>query len=180
MDVGVTDSRAEDSPTATALNFDEWVEGRVAALLRFAYVVTGSQHAAEDAVQTALTRACEKWSRIRRADDPDAYVRRMIVNAHVSGWRGWGRRQVAVADVRAHAPGADHAEMVAGADAVWRMCLELPRRQRAALALRYYEDLDYPEIARVLGCAEATARSHVHRALTTLRARMDRQEGTDG
>ena len=83
MDVGV-----KQSPTVARRradpSFDAWVEVRVAALLRFAYLVTGSQHAAEDAVQTALTRACEQWARVRRTTDPDAYVRRMIVNANVS------------------------------------------------------------------------------------------------
>ena len=86
---------------------------------------------------------------------------------------------MAVADVRASAPAVDHAESVTGADALWQLCLGLPRRQRAALALRYYEDLDYPEIARVLGCAETTARSHVHRALGTLRARLEQETSDD-
>ena len=70
MDVGVTEPQRDASDPS----FDAWAEARVTALLRFAYLVTGSQHAAEDAVQSALTRACEKWSRVRRADDPDAYT----------------------------------------------------------------------------------------------------------
>ena len=60
MDVVVTDQHAASSPELSRVSFDAWVEARVPALLRFAYLVTGSQHAAEDAVQTALTRACEK------------------------------------------------------------------------------------------------------------------------
>ena len=121
MDVGVTESR----PDASDLSFDDWAEARVAALLRFAYLVTGSQHAAEDAVQSALTRACEKWSRVRRADDPDAYVRRMVVNAHVSGWRRAGRRESPVAEVHGSAS-VNPADAVAEADAVWRVCSGLP------------------------------------------------------
>jgi RNA polymerase sigma-70 factor (sigma-E family) len=161
--------------TAAPPDFDEWVAVRVAALLRFAYLVTGSQHAAEDAVQTALVNACEKWRRVSRTDDPDAYVRRMVVNAHVSAWRRTGRREHPVAEVRDTAS-HDPATEVAHHDAVWRMCIALPPQQRAAVVLRYYEDLDYAEIAGVLDVAEATARSHVHRALAALRNEL----GTDG
>jgi RNA polymerase sigma-70 factor (sigma-E family) len=168
MEVGVTDERT----TAADPSFDEWVEARVAALLRFAYLVTGSQHAAEDAVQAALTRACEKWSRVRRTTDPDAYVRRMVVNAHVSAWRRSGRRELSVAEVR-DTEVVDHAGAIASGDAVWRVCATLPPQQRAAVVLRYYEDLEYAEIAAVLGVAQATARSHVHRALAAMRAELE-------
>ena len=65
------------------------------------------------------------------------------------------------------------------ADAVWRVCSGLPRRQRAAVVLRFYEDLDYSEIAEVLGCAESTVRSQIHRALAALRAELTRQEAED-
>jgi RNA polymerase sigma-70 factor (sigma-E family) len=166
MDVVVTASRE--------LTFDEWVGARVPALLRFAFLVTGSQDSAEEAVQTALTKACEQWSRIQRATDPDAYVRRMVANAHVSAWRRFGQRVSPVAEVRASGMAADPAERVAGADAVWRVCATLPRQQRAAVVLRFYEDLEYAEIAAILEVTEATARSHVHRALANLRAELER------
>jgi RNA polymerase sigma-70 factor (sigma-E family) len=171
MEVGVTEERT----TAGDPSFDEWVEARVAALLRFAYLVTGSQHAAEDAVQSALTRVCEKWSRVRRTTDPDAYVRRMVVNAHVSAWRRSGRRELAVAEVRDTAT-SDHAVAIATGDAVWRVCATLPPQQRAAVVLRFYEDLEYAEIAAVLGVAQATARSHVHRALAAMRSELERED----
>lgn len=161
MDVGVTD-------------FETWAEARLAGLLRFAYLVTGSQHAAEDAVQAALTRACEKWSRVSRAEDPDTYVRRMVVNEHVSSWRRAGRREVTVAEVRDET--VDPTGGVDESDAVWRVCSALPRQQRAAVVLRFYEDLEYGEIAALLGCSETTVRSHVHRALTSLRATLTTQE----
>lgn len=169
MDVGVT-----ERDTAAEPGFDSWVEARVAALLRFAYLVTGSQQAAEDAVQSALVSACEKWSRVSRRDDPDAYVRRMVVNAHISGWRKSGRRESPVAEVRDKTV-ADPAQVVVEHDAVWRMCSALPPQQRAAVVLRYYEDLEYAEIAAILGVAEPTARSHVHRALAALRRELGRE-----
>lgn len=81
-------------------SFEEWAQARAAALLRFAYLVTGSQHAAEEAVQAALVRALERWRRVSHTRDPEQYVRRMIVNEHVSLWRRSGRRESSVAIVR--------------------------------------------------------------------------------
>lgn len=167
MDVGVTEPSAAVEP-----GFDAWVEARAAALLRFGYLVTGSQQAAEDAVQTALVSACEKWARVSRRDDPDAYVRRMVVNAHISAWRRSGRRESPVAEVR-DAAGSDPAQTVAQQDAVWRMCTRLPTQQRAAVVLRFYEDLEYGEIAAILDVTEPTVRSHVHRALAALRRELE-------
>jgi RNA polymerase sigma-70 factor (sigma-E family) len=158
-----------------ALTFDAWASARAPALLRFAYLVTGSQHAAEDAVQDALTSACAKWPRVSRTSDPEAYVRRMIANAHVSGWRRT-RRESAVAEVRDTSYG-DPSGRVDTSDAVWRVCQALPRQQRAAVVLRFYEDLDYPEIAAILGLAEATVRSHVHRGLAALRTELTQEDG---
>ena len=165
--------------TASELSFDEWVGARVPGLLRFAYLVTGSQDAAEEAVQTALTTTCEQWTRIRRTSDPDAYVRRMIANAHVSAWRKFGRKVSPVAEVTS-AASADPAEAVARGDAVWRVCSALPRQQRAVVVLRFYEDLDYAEIARILEITEVTVRSHIHRALAHLRAELERGESDHG
>lgn len=170
MDVVVS-----EPPVVTGeLSFDAWASARVAGLVRFAYLVTGSQHAAEDAVQEALTAACAKWSRVSRTRDPEAYVRRMIANAHVSGWRRT-RRESPVAEVRETAYG-DPSAHVDTSDAVWRVCESLPRQQRAAVVLRFYEDLDYPEIAELLDLAEATVRSHIHRALAALRTALTQQE----
>lgn len=164
-----------DRGTAAEAGFDSWVEVRVAALLRFAYLVTGSQQAAEDAVQSALASACEKWSGVSTRDDPDAYVRRMVVNAHISAWRRSGRRESPVAEVR-DATVADPAQVVVEHDAVWRMCAALPPQQRASVVLRFYEDLEYDEIAAILGVTAATVRSHVHRALAALRRELDGEE----
>jgi len=170
VDVSVDDARA-----GTTEAFDAWASARVPALLRFAYVVTGSQAEAEDAVQAALERALPRWDRISRAEDPDAYVRRMVVNAHVSLWRRSGRHESPVALVSL-SEGPDPAEQVTTAEAVRRVCAGLPRRQRAAVALRFYEDRDYAEIGAFLGCSEATARSYVHRALQALRRELGEEE----
>ncbi len=166
-----------------ALDFETWVASRSQALLRFAYVMTGDRALAEDALQDALTSACAKWSRISAADDVDAYVRRMIVNAHVSWWRRFRRRESPVPDPAIRGGGdpvtADGVGARADADALWALCASLPRGQRVAVVLRFYEDLSYAEIGRILGCAEVTARSRVHRALATLKDRLGGEEEPD-
>lgn len=168
---------------AGVVDFETWVGARGDALLRFAYVMTGDVALAEDAVQDALTSACAKWSRIMAADDPDAYVRRMIINAHVSWWRRFRRRESPVPDPdsgwgRDPVTG-DGASARADADAIWALCATLPRLQRAAVVLRYYEGLSYAEIGAALGCPEVTARSRVHRALASLREQLRGEEDPD-
>jgi RNA polymerase sigma-70 factor (sigma-E family) len=163
--------------------FETWVLIHGDALLRFAYVLTGDANLAEDAVQDALTTACAKWSRIGAVDDPQAYVRRMIVNAHISWWRRFRRRESPSAEPiganRAAPATSDGAAQRADADAVWALCATLPSKQRAAVVLRFYEDLSYAEIGRLLNCAEATARSSVHRALAALKVKLSKEGAED-
>lgn len=175
MDVGVSDR----PPPVAAPSFDDWVAVRGASLLRFAYLLTGSQSEAEDAVQGALERALASWQRVSRTEDPETYVRRMIVNQHISLWRRWRRRVIPVVEVRSPAPGRDLADEIAGREVVRSLCAELPPAQRAAVVLRFYQDMDYHEIAMLLGCAEATARSHVHRALQVLRRELAKEDRDD-
>ena len=110
----------------------------------------------------------------RRTTDPDAYVRRMVVNAHVSAWRRSGRRELVgrrgARHVVADPPTASPPATRSGG------CAALPPQQRAAVVLRYYEDLEYAEIAAILGVAQATVRSHVHRALAAMRDRAGRTD----
>ena len=157
-------------------DFDTWVSHRGAGLLRFAYLITRDRGRAEEAVQDALIAAYPRWSRI--GADPDAYVRRCIVNADISRWRRFFRRETPVddLDVFGGTPGADHAASYADADAVWRLCASLPTRQRAAVVLRYYEGLPDADIAEILGCTAATVRSQIHRALSSLRATLKEVE----
>lgn len=149
------------------VDFDDWVAARGPALLRLAYVLTGSRADAEDVVQDALSRALPRWSRISTLDDPDAYVRRMVVNAHVSWWRRMRRREVPVESVRerAVADGPSTEER----DRIWRACRALPPDQRTAIVLRFYEDLDYADIAALTGVREGSVRSRVSRGMAALR-----------
>lgn len=171
---------------SVADDFDAWVVANGSDLLRFAYLVLGDRHRAEEAVQEALARACGRWRRVSAAQDPRAYVRRMVVNADISWWRKFGRREQPVAEIFDR-PGAlpsaaatDPAANVTEVDAMWRLCASLPRGQRAAVVLRYYEGLPDAEIAAILGCAEGTVRSQIHRALASLRVHLADQERHHG
>ena len=157
-------------------DFDEWVTQRGAALLRFAYLITRDHARAEEAVQDALLAAYSRWTRICRDQDPEAYVRRSIVNADISRWRRFFRRETPAADPAADSTGPDHAEAQAEQDAVWTLCATLPTKQRAAVVLRYYEDLPDAEIAEILDCSPATVRSQIHRALASLRTTLTTAE----
>ena len=167
----------EWSLTAGAADFDAWVAARGPALLRLAYVLTGNRADAEDAVQDALSRALPRWDHIRAVGDPDAYVRRMVVNAHTSWWRKFRKRESPVADVAP--PPSAAASASDDRDAVWRACLALPEPQRVAVVLRYYERLEYAEIATLTGVAEGSVRSRVSRGLAALRTSLEREPDDD-
>jgi RNA polymerase sigma-70 factor (sigma-E family) len=157
-------------------DFDDWVTARGAALLRFAYLVTRDHTRAEEAVQDALIAAYSRWARICRVQDPEAYVRRSIVNADISRWRRFFRRETPTEDAGTTNASPDHAVAQAEHDAVWALCATLPAKQRAAVVLRYYEDLPDAEIAVILDCSPATVRSQIHRALASLRTTVGTEE----
>ena len=155
------------------MTFDEFVSARLAALLRYATVVTCDPHLAEDITQDVLVRAQPRWRRIGGMGAPEHYVRRMILNEFLSWRRRRAARVVPLAreSLDRLAPhGPDHAVASDERDLVLRAVAALPPRQRAAVALRYYEDLYDEEIAELLGCRPVTVRSNISRALATLRA----------
>ncbi|MGW2621983.1 SigE family RNA polymerase sigma factor [Micromonospora taraxaci] len=155
------------------MTFEEYAFARTSALVRLARLLTDDEHRAEDLVQEVLARAYARWGRISGTDRPDAYVRRMLVNAHHSWWRRRSSREVSVAAVTDGAGAADEATVVAERDALWRLVRELPRSQRTVIVLRYYEDLDDTSIAEILACSAGTVRTHAKRALATLRKRQE-------
>jgi RNA polymerase sigma-70 factor (sigma-E family) len=159
-----------------AVEFDAWVAARGPALLRLATALTGSPADAEDVVQDALSRALPRWSRIATLDDPDAYVRRMVVNAHTSCWRRFRRRESPVGSVVpvgvVVGPGVAFDEH----RRVWLACRALPEAQRTAVVLRYYEQLEYAEIAALTGVREGSVRSRVSRGLAALRESLGEQD----
>ncbi|MFC6018945.1 SigE family RNA polymerase sigma factor [Plantactinospora solaniradicis] len=154
------------------MTYEEFADSRLTALLRYAVMLTGDPHLAQDLVQETMVRVQLNWRRVVRADVPERYVRRMLTNQYLDWQRGsWVRRVLLRADPdEAVVVHVDHAEATVDRDQVWTWLARLPRRQRAALVLRYYEDLPDAEIAEVLGCAVGTVRSAISRALATLRA----------
>ncbi|WP_329105399.1 SigE family RNA polymerase sigma factor [Micromonospora sp. NBC_01699] len=165
---------SDPGPDAPA-TFAEFADTRLGPLLRYAVLLTGDPHLAQDLVQETMVRVQLNWRRVVRADSPERYVRRMLTNQYFDWQRGtWFKRvllradpEEAVAPVR-----PDHAQLSADRDQVWGWVMRLPRRQRAALVLRFYEDLPDAEIADILGCAVGTVRASISRALAALRAEL--------
>ncbi|GAA0224033.1 SigE family RNA polymerase sigma factor [Saccharothrix mutabilis subsp. mutabilis] len=149
------------------MEFAEYVARRRPALMRFATVLTCQAWLAEDIVSDVLGRAFERWERISRLDEPHAYVRRMVVNEYMS-WRRRLARTSPRAEVADTGLG-DGADERAERDAMIRRLAALPRRQRAAVVLRYYAGLPDAAIAAELGCRVTTVRSQISRALASLR-----------
>jgi RNA polymerase sigma-70 factor (sigma-E family) len=159
------------------VEFDDYVAARGQQLVRLGLVLSADHHRAEDLAQTALMNAYRHWRRVRSMDDPHAYVRRILVNAHISAARVGSARELP-SELPSELTGAGRSEpdpsvALVEHDAIWRMLARLPARERTMIVLRYYEDLDYAAIAATLGIRESTARSAVSRALATLRAAHD-------
>jgi RNA polymerase sigma-70 factor (sigma-E family) len=147
-------------------DFADYVAARWGKLFRTAFLLTGRREAAEDLVQDALVTAYGRWDRIRSMDAPDAYLRKIVLNAFLS------ERRTHLLRERRHltmlAPPAPPSEPAVGID-LWRGVQALPPRQRAVVVLRYYEDLTEADTAAVLGCSIGTVKSQSHRAMAALR-----------
>jgi RNA polymerase sigma-70 factor (sigma-E family) len=147
--------------------FSAWVDRHGQQLLRTAYLLTGDRHRAEDLVQAVLLRALPRWGSIgTRA--PMAYLRRALVNQNTDTWRRTGSRETLTA-IPSDVPVNDNTAGLALRQDLLAALQTLPTQQRAAVVLRYFEDLPDHEIAELLGCAEGTVRSQVSRALVKLR-----------
>ncbi|NAS20317.1 SigE family RNA polymerase sigma factor [Herbidospora sp. NEAU-GS84] len=147
-------------------DFAAFAAERADALLRYGYVLSGDPHDAADLTQEALARLHRAWPRVRRKDDPEAYVRVVMARLHISVWRRRRRESLAVDPPDGAWEDARPSDREQG---LWRALADLPRKQRAVLVLRYYEDLTDAEIARVLGIARGTVRSHASHGLARLR-----------
>jgi RNA polymerase sigma-70 factor (sigma-E family) len=153
-------------------DFSAFATSRWPGLVRLAFGLTGDRWLAEDIAQTALARAYVAWRRVSRADDPDAYLRRILLNASNRRFR---RHRVT------EQPGDPPETPVEGpADLVGERALrQLPPRQRAVIVLRYWQDLTDAQIAATLGCSPGTVRSQLSRALAKLRVSPALAEGDD-
>ena len=165
----------------TRPDFTSYVAARRPALLAAAHGITGDRHSAEDLLQTTLARVYLSWDKIRDHRAADAYVRRAMVNQHHSWWRrGWRRHENVVADPAE----AETAAAVVDPDLaederarLWRMVRGLPERQRAAVVLRYYEQLTEAETAQVLGVSVGAVKSNTSRGVAALRRQVAAQAG---
>lgn len=158
-----------------AAAFDAFVRARLPELMRFGRALTGSHESAADLVQDALERTLASWGRLQSRDDPEGYVRRIMVNRNISIWRKL-RRERLVDDV----PDAGYLDP-SHDRTVWNALCLLPPRQRAVIALRYYEDMSEAETARVLGCSVGTVKSQASKALAKLRTLVpDRSDDLGG
>lgn len=150
------------------VEFTDFVAARGNALYRYGYVLTGNAEDAADLTQEALMRLGDAWSRIRKKDDPEGYVRTTMARLHVSRWRRLRRERLVAA-----VPEVSYTDdRLDGDVGLWKELEGLPPKQRAVLVLRYYEDLSDQEIAELLGVSRGTVRSQAARALDKLRIRV--------
>jgi RNA polymerase sigma-70 factor (sigma-E family) len=154
--------------------FHDFVLARRAGLVRTATLLTaGDAHLAEDLVQSTLTKLYVGWPAFRRADNPDGYVRRALVNALTDERRRlWRRRERPVAELPDQVQFAIP-EQAAGGDGLRQALKQLPPRMRAAVVFRYFYDLGVAETADALNCSEGTVKSQTARALEKLRAALE-------
>jgi RNA polymerase sigma-70 factor (sigma-E family) len=157
--------------SSTDEDFSQFMQARWPQLVRLGYGLTGDLQTAEDLAQTAFAKAYASWWRVRRADDPDAYVRRILINASKRRFRG-GRVSEQPSEP-GDLPDLTVADPAAGIDersALMAALAGLPPRQRAVVVLRYWEDMTDAQVGVLLGCSASTVRSQAARALAKLRA----------
>lgn len=159
--------------------FEDFVRQSLPALGRYAYVLTGSRHQAEDLVQDTLVRVGTAWARVSREGSPHGYARATMVRLHVSGWR-WHRRRTRLPGGYPDPGQEDPALSQVEHRSQLRPLLDtLTPLQRAVVVLGYFDDLDDAGIAEVIHRKPATIRSLRRRALATLRVGLGSQDAQD-
>jgi RNA polymerase sigma-70 factor (sigma-E family) len=149
--------------------FREFALARGGSLSRTAFLLTGDHQAAEDLLQEALIKTARRWRRVEAGGHPEAYVRKVMLNHLRSLLRRRRHTEVSTESPPERGTAADVAEQTADRMTLAGALATLPPRQRAALYLRYYEDLSESETARTLGCTVGTVKRHVHDGLRRLR-----------
>lgn len=152
--------------------FRAYVAARSGALLGTATLLTGDRALAEDLVQTALAKTYLAWERVRRREAVDAYCRRVLVTTYATWWRRKWRGEVPTGRLPDSA-GPDPYGQVDESLPLRAALARLPRRMRAVVVLRYWDDLPEAEVAELLGCSVGTVKSQASRALAKLRADLD-------
>jgi RNA polymerase sigma-70 factor (sigma-E family) len=156
-------------------DYQAFVQRRAAPLHRTAYLLCGDWHLADDLVQETLAKTFRHWRRVQRADNPDAYVHRILINEANSYWRR--HRKVVPLVAGEHDPALpDLSDGVVDRADLLQALLSLPYRQRATVVLRYLAGMTERETAEVLKCSQGTVKSQTSRALITLKTFLDRTE----
>jgi RNA polymerase sigma-70 factor (sigma-E family) len=162
-----------DRKQARDEEFQSFVVGRWPRLMRTAFLLTGEQHAAEDLVQTTLEQVYVAWRRVGSADEPEAYVRRVMINAHARKHRRKLKEFLAPKDDSGLAREVpDSGDPIARADdrgALITALAQLPPRQRQAVVLRYWEDLSESQAAEAMGCSVGAVKSNAAKGIAKLR-----------
>jgi RNA polymerase sigma-70 factor (sigma-E family) len=151
--------------------FSEFVEARSHALLRTAYLMVGDHQLAQDLLQEALIKTLTAWPRLRDPEKVDAYARRTVVTTAIT-WRRRRSFHERPAEFLPDAPDPDQTENLATHQLLIAHLRGLPPRQRAAIVLRYYEDLTLAQTAEIMDCSVGSVKSHVSIGLSKLRERM--------
>jgi RNA polymerase sigma-70 factor (sigma-E family) len=172
--------------------FRDFMHGRWPAMVRLAYALTGDQGHAEDVAQTAFARAYASWPKVRRTGNPEAYVRRIVINENLNRFRKHrvaerltdtlpdsvaGALSGPLAGSLAAAGAVDATRQYDDRSALIAALQRLGPRQRAVIVLRYWLDLTEAEIAAALGCSVGTVKSQAARALATLRQSAELMDG---
>jgi len=145
--------------------FAAYVDGRLPAFRRMAYLLCHDWHQADDLVQVSLAKLYTSWSRFREVGNADAYARKVILRSFLDERRRFWRREVPtefLPDRAVESPTVDRLYLMQALRA-------LPSRQRAVVVLRCWEDLSVAETAGVLGCSEGSVKTHLSRGLAALR-----------
>ena len=155
-------------------DFRLFVQEIAASLHRTAYLLCGDRHLADDLVQEALAKAYSHWGKVQKAENPSAYVRRILINESRRGWRRnrnvSERPETDPTDIAV----ADMSDEVANRAELLQALQSLSVRQRATVVLRFLEGLSERETAAALGCSEGTVKSQTSRALIKLKSILNR------
>ncbi len=148
--------------------YREFVGSRAASLHRTAYLLCGDWHLANDLVQETFVQTFRHWRRVQRADNQNAYVKRILINEFKRHWQRYGGLPVRADTDRPEVAVPDVSDEVVNRADLLRALLTLPARQRATVVLRYLEGMSERETAAVMRCSEGTVKSQTARALNTL------------
>jgi RNA polymerase sigma-70 factor (sigma-E family) len=148
--------------------YREFADSRAAALHRTAYLLCGDWHLADDLVQETFVQTFRHWRRVQRADNQNAYVKRILINEFNRHWQRYGGLPVRPDNVRPEVAVPDISDEVVNRADLLRALLTIPARQRATVVLRYLEGMSERETAAVMRCSEGTVKSQTARALNAL------------